>query len=182
MTQNHREAGLKAAVTKGPEERARAALMAAWTRAHGKDDSKNPYSKQNCTSPIVSPSAPTTEPSVPSARCVPGTLAAQELPHVPDETLQQIERHFHSLIRSRAGDLIDKQNVTLPKLSNLVRGSKEKAWFAVPGMYGGFGYWIEGAGRNIKLISESWSRVVGGSGQRHEITTGGSVLVAEGFV
>jgi hypothetical protein len=33
-----------------------------------------------------------------------------------------------------------------------------------------------------KLTSESWCRVVGGSGQRHEITAAGSRLVDEGFV
>jgi hypothetical protein len=42
-----RNAGLKAAETKGPEERKREGLMAAWTRQHGKNDAANPYSKQN---------------------------------------------------------------------------------------------------------------------------------------
>lgn len=41
------EAALKAVETKGPEERRREALMAAWTRKHGKNDSANPFSKQN---------------------------------------------------------------------------------------------------------------------------------------
>jgi hypothetical protein len=40
-----RNAGLKAAETKGPEERKRAALMPAWTRKHGKNDAANPHSK-----------------------------------------------------------------------------------------------------------------------------------------
>jgi hypothetical protein len=40
-----RNAGLKAAETKGPEERKREALMAAWTRKHGKNDAANPHSK-----------------------------------------------------------------------------------------------------------------------------------------
>ena len=43
----NRIAGLLAAETKGPEERNRAALMAAWTRKHGKNDALNPYSKEN---------------------------------------------------------------------------------------------------------------------------------------
>lgn len=42
-----RNAGLKAAETKGPGERKREGLMAAWTRQHGKNDAANPYSKQN---------------------------------------------------------------------------------------------------------------------------------------
>jgi predicted RNase H-like HicB family nuclease len=51
MNSKHRQAGLKAAETKGPEERTRAAFMANWTRKHGKDDAKNPYSRQNYTLP-----------------------------------------------------------------------------------------------------------------------------------
>ncbi len=55
-------------------------------------------------------------------------------------------------------------------------------WFPVPGMYGGFSYCLELTGADAKLVAESWCRVVGGSGQRHEITTYGSRLVEEGFV
>jgi len=32
---------------RGPDERRREALMAAWTRKNGKNDAVNPYSKQN---------------------------------------------------------------------------------------------------------------------------------------
>ena len=39
--------GQKAAETKRPIERKRAARMAAWTKKHGKDDAKNPHSRQN---------------------------------------------------------------------------------------------------------------------------------------
>jgi hypothetical protein len=42
-----REAGQKAVESKGEDELKRAALMAAWTRKHGKDDKVNPYSKAN---------------------------------------------------------------------------------------------------------------------------------------
>jgi hypothetical protein len=47
-----RNAGLKAAETKGSEERKREALMAAWTRQNGKNDAVNPYSKQNWRGPL----------------------------------------------------------------------------------------------------------------------------------
>src|SRR6476620_10544501 len=40
-------AGLKASATKGPEEESRAAQMAVWTAANGKDDKQNPHSRQN---------------------------------------------------------------------------------------------------------------------------------------
>ena len=55
-------------------------------------------------------------------------------------------------------------------------------WFTVPGMYGGFSYWLETDGVEPRLIAESWCRVVGGSGQRHEVTPSGSQLLEEGFV
>ena len=56
-----------------------------------------------------------------------------------------------------------------------------RIWFAVPGMYGGFAYELRAEGEPHLLV-ESWSRVVGGSGQRHVIGAGGTRLVAEGFV
>ena len=43
----HQLAGQKAAATKGQVELDRAGRMAAWTKKHGKDDEKNPDSKQN---------------------------------------------------------------------------------------------------------------------------------------
>lgn len=59
---------------------------------------------------------------------------------------------------------------------------RPQMWFPVPGMYGGFSYRLESIGVDAKLMAESWGRVVGGSGQRHEITSEGSRLVEEGFV
>ena len=103
-------------------------------------------------------------------------------PRIPEETLRAIQRHFHEVIRGRAGELIDKNGVSLPELTPLLTSSEPKAWFPIPGMYGGFSYWLEGEGEQAKPISESWCRVVGGSGERHEITANGSRLVDRGFV
>ena len=58
MNSKNHEAGLKAARTKGREERSRAALMANWTRKHGKDDAKNPYSRENYRNGSVVRDAP----------------------------------------------------------------------------------------------------------------------------
>ena len=96
--------------------------------------------------------------------------------------LAAVERHFHELIRTRAGDLIREHALTLPKLSVQPATLQAPAWFPVPGMYGGFRYWWEGRGREGTLVTESFSRIAGGSGQRHHITAEGSTLVAEGFV
>jgi hypothetical protein len=101
---------------------------------------------------------------------------------VPEDTLQAIERHFHAVIRGRAAKLIDQHDLTLPKIAPLLAVAESKAWFPIPGMYGGFSYWLEGEGDQTKLVTESWCRVVGGSGQRHEISAAGSQLVEEGFV
>jgi hypothetical protein len=101
---------------------------------------------------------------------------------VPEATLRAIQQHFHEVIRGRAAELIDEQGLELPDLSPLLSTDESEAWFPIPGMYGGFRYWLEGEGETAKLITESWCRVVGGSGQRHEITAQGSRLVEEGFV
>ena len=101
---------------------------------------------------------------------------------IPEETLKAIQLHFHEVIRGRARKLIDQHRVSLPELAPLVNTSELKAWFPVPGMYGGFSYWLEGEGEEARLICESWCRVVGGSGERHEVTAKGSRLVDHGFV
>jgi hypothetical protein len=50
-------------------------------------------------------------------------------------------------------------------------------------MYGGFRYALrdEGGRRYPTLVTESWCRVLEGSGQRHQVTCRGYTLVAEGF-
>lgn len=101
---------------------------------------------------------------------------------VPDNILLSIQQHFHEVIRGRAAKLIDENNLALPELASLLTAKEPEAWFPIPGMYGGFSYWLEGDGEQTKLITESWCRVVGGSGQRHEITAAGSRLVDERFV
>ncbi len=101
---------------------------------------------------------------------------------IPDEVLDKLQERFHGLIRARAGKLVDEQNLSLPVLTNSRATRRKPAWFAVPGMYGGFRYWLEGRGEDTNLIVESWCRVVEGSGQRHKITVERPVLVEESFV
>ena len=101
---------------------------------------------------------------------------------VSEATLLAIQHHFHKVIRGRAAQLVDQQGLQLPELIALLAAKEPKAWFAIPGIYGGFSYWLEDEGEHTKLIVESWCRVVGGSGQRHEVTAHGSKLLDEGFV
>ena len=104
---------------------------------------------------------------------------------VPADVLRAIQVYFHALIRARAAEhKLDITSVRLPELEPLLElpAGSEQVWFPVPGMYGGFHYWTEADGVDPKLVCESRSRVVGGSGQRHEITSEGAALVAKGFV
>jgi hypothetical protein len=101
---------------------------------------------------------------------------------VPDGTLNAIQNYFHEIILNRAGDLIETGKVRLPELGILLEIEQPHMWFPVPGMYGGFDYWLDVKGQDVKLISESWSRIVEGSGQRHEISNDGWKLVEESFV
>jgi hypothetical protein len=111
---------------------------------------------------------------------------------VPEETLRAIEQNLHVLIRSRASRFVDQYAVPLPSLAAMLAGEATElfrpaggstgAWFfAVPGMYGGFRLrWLAG-GSEARLESLSFCRVVGGSGQWHEVTSAGCELVEVGF-
>lgn len=102
--------------------------------------------------------------------------------HVSHKTLQKIQQHFHEIILGRTGDLVTKSGLRLPELEPLLEIEQPRMWFPVPGMCGGFSYWLDGRGKDVRLISESWCRVVSGSGQRHEITSKEGKLVGKGFV
>lgn len=111
-----------------------------------------------------------------------GILTPELRRHVPLGVLLKIQSYFYAVIRGRAERLVEEHGLRLPELEPLLELEKRQIWFAVPGMYGGFSYRLEAEGVDAKLVSESWCRVVGGSGQRHEITAAGSRLVEEGFV
>ena len=107
--------------------------------------------------------------------------------HVPMRVLSKVQAHFHAVIRDRAEHLVVKHQLRLPELEPLLELDERKLdqpgmWFPVLGMVGGFHYWLEVDGIEPKLVSESWCRVVGGSGQRHEVTSLGGRLVDVGFV
>lgn len=101
---------------------------------------------------------------------------------VPIGVLLAVQRHFHAVILGRIDQQLPEHRLRLPELEPLLELARPHMWFPVPGMYGGFSYRLESSGVGAKLVSESWCRVVGGSGQRHEITSEGSQLVEEGFV
>lgn len=98
----------------------------------------------------------------------------------PIREAARLEDAFHALIRSRLMEFGLEAPDALPDLSGPLPAVGMPAWFPVAGMHGGFSYWerSDGAG----LIVESWSRVLGGSGERHEVSADGHVLVDQGFL
>ncbi|MCW6004611.1 ankyrin repeat domain-containing protein [Micromonospora sp. CPCC 205371] len=101
---------------------------------------------------------------------------------IPDQELTQIQRRFHEVIRGRVADLVDEHHLRLPELAVLTESEPSAVWFAVPGMYGGFNFQLARDREGWCLKSQSWIRVVGGSGQEHTITAQDARLTAEGFV
>lgn len=101
------------------------------------------------------------------------------------EELMKIEKKFHELINYRAGHLIKMNNVKMPHISQkLVENTNffSREDFPVPGMYGGFYYYLTIENHEFVLYADSWSRIVGGSGQTHKITVEKVELIEEGFV
>lgn len=94
------------------------------------------------------------------------------------DVLSALDEHLARLVEERIRPQLAVRLRPLQTaiLTELERGSR--VWFPIPGMYGGFSIALM---RNY-LEVESWSRVVGGSGQAHVITAEGAVLVDEGFV
>jgi hypothetical protein len=103
-------------------------------------------------------------------------------PRIAEAAQRVIEQNFHGLIKERAAAMGLPAPLALPTLQGLSGSDEMPEWFAVPGMYGGFAYWFDPTASEPTLVAESWSRVVGGSGQRHTVTVAGVALVAEGFV
>ena len=74
-------------------------------------------------------------------------------------------------------NLIAKEQLRLPELEPLTESEHPEVWFPVPGMYGGFGYVLEGEA----LTVSSFCRVAGGSGMTHRVTADGIELLERGW-
>lgn len=96
--------------------------------------------------------------------------------------LARVQAHLHDLIRSRAGAAVSEGGLSLPVLQTDVGTQDDPLWFAIEGMHGGFKYWWDSSAKRLRLMTESWSRVVAGSGQLHEVTATGARLLGQGFV
>lgn len=105
-----------------------------------------------------------------------------------ENDLHTIEQNFYSLMYYRCRNSedctkwLDENLSELPKITNNLKTTNEPEWIAIPGMYGGFSYGLIERGGNPILVTDSWVRIVGGSGEQHEITPNKIELVARGFV
>ena len=89
---------------------------------------------------------------------------------------------FHALITQTLRNYPKATPGSLPALSAPLPHRGSPAWWPVPGMYGGFNYWLDEYDGGPCLIVESWSRVEQGSGERHRLNPEGAVLLDAGFV
>jgi hypothetical protein len=97
---------------------------------------------------------------------------------VEPERLARIQELFHGLIRSVMLVFKVSLQMRLPQLSVLTEGYDLAVWFPIPGMYGGFHFWLDTWDGNAVLISESWCRI-SGEVMCHRITPFEVVLVKE---
>ncbi len=111
-----------------------------------------------------------------------GILKPKLRRRVPIGVLLKMQSRFHDIILGRTEKQVASAGLRLPELEPLLEIEPQNVWFEVPGMYGGFSYQLRSDGVGAVLVSNSWCRVSGGSGQRHEVTSAGGRLVAEGFV
>jgi hypothetical protein len=96
-------------------------------------------------------------------------------------TIRALDRHLAGVIDSRIrGVLYDgdpQQVLRYPPIEILHEVPRQRLWFPVPGMYGGFAITLADDFLEVK----SWCRIAEGSGQSHLITSEGAILVDEGF-
>ena len=99
---------------------------------------------------------------------------------IPHKEVRILEKYFHELIYEITEGLVIENSLRLPQLEVLLELGEVCMWFPVPGMYGGFNFYFTNMNGDFKLVSESWSRIVGESEQKHEISLNGILLVDEG--
>ena len=96
--------------------------------------------------------------------------------------LKLLQANFHEIILERVGALVEKYNLILPIISVIIEDiSKHKEiYFNVPGMCGGFTYWLEFDETKTEIValwSRSSSKLIGNSEQVHKCTAQGWTLM-----
>lgn len=84
-----------------------------------------------------------------------GLLEPVYLHDVPLDMLDQVKAQFHIVIHERVVFLVEEHDLRLPQLQPLLEKPDKAGFFGVPGMYGGFGYWLDLDNDDPALITES---------------------------
>lgn len=101
-----------------------------------------------------------------------------------------IQQRLHQLIIRRATNFkldhfLNLEDKELPTIDDILDSETddlfEAKWFPIPGMYGGFAYRLMPGKDIITLEASSWSRVCGGSGEKHHVTSVETKLIEKGF-
>jgi len=101
---------------------------------------------------------------------------------VSEVHIAKLEAQLRKVVLGRTDDLVEQNNIEFPPLCLLLERESPMIWFPIPGMYGGFRIELRRAGESPQLIVDSWSRVCGGSGERHLVMAHGYALIEAGFV
>jgi hypothetical protein len=95
---------------------------------------------------------------------------------------RQLEQSFHTMIpKTVRGHIMDEYAFQLPQIPILLELDTPYGYFQIPGMYGGFRYWLKRENSDIVLLSHIASRVFGGSDVMHKMTNTGYELFAKGY-
>ena len=95
---------------------------------------------------------------------------------VPLDVLRRMQRHLHAVFREhRPGRA---PCLRLPEIEPLLEMGRERVYFEVPGMYGGFEYWLEDDGADPRLHVRTFRRIIN-CDLRYEVTPRGWRLVGE---
>ena len=93
---------------------------------------------------------------------------------IPRTALLALTTQLHALILDRAAGDVQRSALLLPVLSPLTEMPLgQRVWCPVPGMYGGFEYWLTHAGSKPRLLVNTWCRIVRGAELCHAVTPEG---------
>ena len=76
-----------------------------------------------------------------NSRVIPMLMPAYRRRRVPLDDLRRMQRHFHAVIREHPPSR--RPCLRLPEIEPLLEMGRERVYFEVPGMFGGFEYWLE---------------------------------------
>ena len=109
-------------------------------------------------------------------RVIPMLMPAYRRRRLTLDVLRRMQRHLHAVIREHPPGRAP--SLRLPEIEPLLEMGHERVYFEVPGMFGGFEYWLENDGVVPTLHVETFRRIIDVD-LRYEVTPRGWSLVDE---